>query len=221
MNLQQQFTAVDLIDKVIEFERRWPNQQEWVLEKIPEDNLSKYIRLKRINTLAKAFLSERLLQLSLRDIMNILLNKNRKNFVEVNAGGNGFSEVYAFLIQEIIRDIQNLRPEISSSRMEYISKYIWLNDFYKDLIYYKKKLYYLFTPDGIILEGDLNHTYCADMTYMISQEIKQLIESKFPGFNHIIRCCIDPEKRVFTLEQLIENYDYPDFDIEDYEMDLA
>jgi len=199
----------------LEFEALTPDKTEWNLDAL-EDNPPRQIRLKQIKSLMKAFfedIAEKILlentELNITNVPELPIQSFlRGDFIEMRATTD-YEDAMNFMIDFVKSNPKNKRlsAEISLNDIAYI---------FPKLINYKQLLRKLITfNDGWIEANSIVSVFSIDL----SNSITNNIIGKYEKLDEIFELLINPHGLSFTEEELIEEYDYPDDDLDDIDGD--
>ena len=197
------YTALDLLNKVIDFTNRSSDSAEWSFEK-QKDNPPRLVRLQQIKALMEAFVS------GLKPIVDI--GRSIKDFYSGDFIIHQPIAKYASLIEDIEKTIAGSKH--SNARKREISA-IHLQNNYRELLDYYLKLKGLLNHNNKYLE--ISYPYL--FPYVVTEEISASIASKVIKISHLLATFIDPEKQSYMEEELIIQYHYPTEDLLDLDLD--
>ncbi|HEY3372798.1 MAG TPA: hypothetical protein VGK10_18255 [Prolixibacteraceae bacterium] len=197
------YTALDLVDKVIELSTMSPYSDDWSFEK-QKDNAPRLVRLQQIQALMHAFVPELLEKEELGEAIECF---TRGQFIEHRP-----EKQYDTLLAEMHRTIAESRyptgkpREIGLRHMEY--SYYHLLDYYSRL---KKLLNYN--------KGVMEISYPFYFHFIVTDGASDSIAAPTDAIARLLTMFIDPQGKSFTREELIERYDYPEDDLLDLDLD--
>ena len=197
------YTALDLLNKVIDFTNLIPDSVEWSFEK-QQHNPPRYVRLQQIQALMEAFVSG---VKSHEDIGRRIIDFYSGDFIIHQP-----LEKYAYLIGEIENTIAG--SKFSNARKKEISA-THLQSNYRDLLDYYLKLKGLLNHNNRYME--ISYPYF--FQYIVTEGISTSIISKASTVSSLLSIFIDPQKQSFTEEELISKYHYPTEDLLDLDLD--
>ncbi len=203
MNNSSQYTAIDLLEKIIEFTNMTPDPKDWSFE-VQMKNDPRFIRLQQILSLTLAFVPE---LYSFKGMQESIENFYSGEFI-----ANKSIKEYSNLLDEINRTIA--KSEFKGAKQGKISVYD-LQDNYRNLLNYYLKLNKLVNHN----KGMMEISYPYFFPYIVTKEISQSIDSEAKKIKAIIASYIDPFNRIFTEDELIKKYDYPTEDLFEIDMD--
>ncbi|MCU7548151.1 hypothetical protein OCK74_03455 [Chitinophagaceae bacterium LB-8] len=208
MNTYKQYTAVDLIEKIIEFTKMTPNPKLWK-EGLLKESPPRYVRLRQINALTKALFSQRsnnflgkaksLLLVNQLPTINALLSGS---FIK----GKNIRE-YEGIIAMIKTTVRENEGQLGETG-EITHKH--LIDVYQRLMKYKKQLMdLLHFNDGESTSAPIGLRF----TVYLTNEVSSAFEGKYARLDEALALIIDPNSLTFTEEELQAEYNYPKEDI--------
>jgi len=202
MNNSSQYSAVDLLEKVIEFTNMTPDPNDWSFE-VQMKNDPRFIRLQQILSLMLAFVPELYFLKEIRESI--------ENFYTGEFIANKSIKEYSNLLDEINKTIA--KSEFKGAREGKINVYD-LQDNYRNFLNYYLKLNKLVNHN----KGMMEISYPYFFPYILTKEISQSIDSEAKKIKAILASYIDPKNRIFTEDELIKEFDYPTDDL--FEIDL-
>ena len=188
------FTAIHLIEKIIEFISLTPDKEFWKIE-LQRQNPPRYYRLLQIKSLAYAFLP--------KETCYQTLSSQIKSVLKGDFIGNRTETDYKELI--ILMDEFTKRGKDEYDRIPDLQYN------YSNLLDYKFKLNEIFSHNSGILEISYPYIFAYDLTDKASRELK-----KIPVIEEIdkyLALFIDPMQKSFSYKELIINYEYPNVDL--------
>lgn len=202
MNNLEKYTAVDLLDTVIEFTQMTPEPEDWSFKR-QKFNDPRFIRLQRILSLLWAFIPE-------------IKIKDERQAIEDFYSGN-------FVLSRQIQDYQKLINIMDNTILKVDSAYaskvqISLDELqfnYGNLLSYYIKLNKLINHN----DGIMEISYPFYFSYLVTKNISESLKSKARKLESILALFIDPFNQKFTMEELINNFDYPEEDLFDIDLD--
>jgi hypothetical protein len=198
------YTALDLLDMVIEFTGMTPDSKDWDF-KIQKNNTPRFVRLEQIMALMWAFVPE-------------MLGKEEEGKSIENFYTGDFIlhrhplKDYASLQEEIQMTIEKSRfgraekREIDASDLQFN---------YRDLLNYYIKLKKLMGSNS----GMIEISYPYYFSYIVTSSVSNSIASQAGTIARLLVMFIDPKGLSFTKEEMIERYYYPEDDLLDLDID--
>lgn len=197
MNNLHGYTALSLLEKLIEFIEMTNESVEWSFEE-QSGNPPKLVRLQEIQSLMKAFVPE---LITLNDIRWSIENFFAGNFLL-----NRSLEEYSKLIHMIDKTIDVSR--LSGTPKVKLDVYDLRTNF-SDLLDFYIKLQKLLNHNLNYME--INYSYL--FSYVVTDAINGFIRSETIAISNLLVEFIDPQKRSFTEEELVANFKYPAVDL--------
>lgn len=210
------WTAADLLEKILEFNAMTPNQNEWS-EKILNYNKPRLIRFQRIKALLLAF-----------DVVQI--NSQKKNsLINIFSRHNSLiqdltkSGILSFMSGEFIktRDFSKYSNLISIIEQNSFSEnkpidIFDLERFYSHLIQYRISVYNVLSHNSGVLEASNKGFFAA---INITGEANNNIKDQINIVDSLLVQIIDPESKELSEQELIDKYDFPKEDINEIDFE--
>jgi len=203
MNNSAKYTGLNLIETVIEFTNMTPDPDEWSFE-MQKRNEPRFVRLEQIQALMNAFVPELLYSKGIRESI--------ERFYSGEFINNRLIEDYSKLVGKIDKTISKSAFYDSPKGKISISD---LQDNYRNLLNYYLKLNKLLSHN----KGLMEISYSYFFPYIITNSISDSMGSKAIKIKTILASFIDPFKRSYTLDKLVQQYNYPDVDLLDLDLD--
>jgi len=203
MTNSQPCTALDLLNKVIEFTSMTKDSAEWSFEK-QKDNPPRLVRLQQIQALMEAFVP------CLAPATDI--GRSIKDFYSGDFIIHQPMSKYASLVEDIEKTIAGSKH--SNARKREISA-IHLQNNYRDLLDYYRKLKFILSHNNKYLE--ISYPYL--FPYIVTDDISASISSKAETISQLLAEFIDPEKQSYMEDELISQYHYPMEDLLDLDLE--
>jgi hypothetical protein len=210
MNTYKQYTAVDLIEKIIEFTKMTPNPKLWK-EGILQESPPRYVRLRQINALANALFNKK--PNNFLGKAKSLLMLNRTPDIKALLSGSFIKsrnirdyESIIALIKTTVQDKEGQLGETGEINHKH------LIDAYQRLMRYKKQLI------DLLHFNDGESTSCPiglRFTVYVTNEVSSAFEGKYTRLDEALGLLIDPNSLTFTEEELQVDYNYPKEDIQE------
>lgn len=200
---QTNYTVKDFLDKYYEFKSMVPNYKDWN-QKSLKYNEPRFYRLKELESLIRAF-----------DIGTDLLQdfQNRK-FLERRTLSD---------FEPIIKDIEKYalndeyEKERYESEMERAQSVRWFEMLIQKFMRFSEEMRSILKFNSGVLEaGSLIFRYSINKTQKLLDDI-DLNELK--EIDELLCRVLDPKDRVFTKNELIKNFNFPDVDLEAIDME--
>lgn len=202
MNDLQQYTAIDLLDKIIEITRITNYSKEWSLE-MQMKNKPRFVRLQQIHSLMWAFIED------------LYITEDIQGGIESIYSGE-------FFLLKPIEDYKNLLDLIykTIAKSDFIGvkerelNIYDLQENYCNLLSFYLQLNKLVNHNKGIME--ISYPYL--FPYLVTKDISQSIDSEAKKIRAILASCIDPYNNKYTELELISKFDYPTDDL--FEIDI-
>lgn len=208
MNTDKLYTAVDLIEKIIEFTKMTPNPKLWK-EGLLKESPPRYVRIRQINALIKAVFSPRSDNF-LGKAKSLLLINQLPTINDLLSG--------SFIKEINIREYEGLIDTIKTTVREYEGhlgetgeiSHKHLIAVYQRLMRYKIQLMdLLHFNDGESISAPIGQRF----TVYLTNEVANAIEGTYTRLDEVLGSMIDPNNLSFTEEELQVEYNYPKEDL--------
>ncbi len=212
METTRTYNGIALLDKILEFVAMTPNENEWNYKSL-SNNKPRQIRLQQINSLLKAF--------------SLIENKNIFEKTTNYFNPDIRLEIKSILNGDFIRnrDIEEFNELIDFAK-QFLQKNNYSSDspirlhelsfIYPKMIDYKIKLREVIDfNSGWIETSGTFVIFHISLTDSISANLK----SKYDDLDQVIEFFINPQKMTFTVNELIEKYNFPTDDLHQIDMD--
>lgn len=196
------FNGITLLEKIQEFIAMTPDIKNWNYEAL-SNNMPRLIRLKQIGSLLKAF---------------SLTNHHDPDFIiEIHAFLNGhfimnrklevYQELLDFVKQFLHERDQEIKRPISLMNVNFI---------YPKMLDFRKKLIEILSFNSSWMEAS---SPLSVFHILLTGAIGNNLVDKYNDLDKTLELIINPEKKVFTEQELIEHYNYPTEDLHEIDMD--
>jgi hypothetical protein len=188
----------DLLEAALEFDDMVPDDDSWTKEKL-RSNPPRFIRLTRIEALLKAF--------------NLNYNSDMRQNIQALLAGSFIPHrnisTYADII-DLIQPFQrpNRERPITATEIQ------WL---YRVLLDYKTACRRVFHTNNFLEAGNIGIHCGLNVTQPINEALENLLNNS--ELDRVLLLIIDPEKRSFSEEELIEKYNFPKDDLRAIDID--
>lgn len=196
------YTALDLLNTVIEFTNMTPDSKEWNFE-CQKDNTPRFVRLEQIMAMMWAFVPE---LSAAKDI-----GRSIEDFCSGDFIARRPIEHYASLLDEIQTTIAN--SHFGADKNGKISVYDLPHNYYNLLNYYVKLKKLINFNSGMM---EISYPYY--FSYIVTGSVSNSISSNAEILSRLLVKFIDPLGQSFTKDELIERYYYPDEDLLDLDL---
>jgi hypothetical protein len=204
MGSQRLYTAVDLLEKAIEFEDLTPNPALWK-EGMLKDNPPRLLRLRQINALAKAFFTHQPADLFGKAKSFFLVP--RIPTVKTLLSGSFLKERNLAAYENVIAWMKDLVRENEGQLGETGQvNHAHLLEVYQRLLRYKKELFAI---------GEFNNRERVKkavglrFSVYLTDEVSQRIKKSCAPLDKALGLLLDPLSLSFTQEELQRTYHYP------------
>jgi hypothetical protein len=208
MNTDKLYTAVDLIEKIIEFTKMTPNPKLWK-EGLLKESPPRYVRIRQINALIKAVFGPRSDNF-LGKAKSLLLMNQLPTINDLLSG--------SFIKEINIREYEGLIDTIKTTVRDYEGhlgetgeiSHKHLIAVYQRLMRYKIQLMdLLHFNDGESTSAPIGQRF----TVYLTNEVASAIEGTYTRLDEVLGLMIDPDSLSFTEEELQVEYNYPKEDL--------
>jgi len=182
--------SLTLIEKIVEFLKHSPESEKWDFNEWQSQS-GGFIELKQINILCELFTPEYFIA---NNVKSNLLNVIKGGFI-LKRSLDEYSEFLAKMNNEINRG----NPHPNEIEWDLFR----LRADYEDLFKYKIDLEQIVKPRGTIIEMSPKYSY----TYSLKRKVSRSID--FSNIDSQLASIIDPLNRTFSIDQLINDYNYP------------
>lgn len=210
MTQQKTITAVDLVDKILEFKSLVPETKEWNLPSL-RYNPPRHIRLRQIASLLNAFFEkEPFLELIYKDHYDSILESFLEGKFIVHRYLEDYDEAKQFIL-DVVEVNKKYILENTKFRLDDIETIFPL------LIDYKQRLRALFTFNDRWLEA---YGIASNFSILLSNSITQNLDGKLDDLDKAFELIINPKRLRFNQKLLIAKYNYPTENLHDVDMDF-
>jgi hypothetical protein len=208
MDTFKQYTAVDLIEKIIDFTKMTPNPKLWK-EGLLKESPPRYIRIRQINALTKAIFSQRSNNF-LGKAKSLLLMDQLPSIKDLQSG--------SFIKGRNIRDYEGIIAMIKTSVRDNegqlgetgeISHKHLINVYLRLMKYKKQLLDLLHFNDDESTSAPIGIRF----TVYLTNQVSNSFEGNYSILDEALGLIIDPNSLTFTEEELQAEYNYPKEDI--------
>lgn len=203
-------TAVDLVDKVLEFKTLTPHSENWNLPNL-KLNPPRLIRLRQIASLFNAFFEK-------EPFLELIDRDNYESIIESFLEGK-------FIVHRDLEDYEEAKRFILGI-VEVNKEYLLENTIFKMndletifplLIDYKQKLRAVFTHnDGWIVAAGISSNF----SFVLTNSITKNLVGKYDDLDKAFELIINPKGLRITEEELKANYNYPSEDLDTVDRDF-
>ncbi len=197
--------ANDLVDKIIEFQALTPERLQWSEHKL-KDNPPRLYLFQQIKALLKILFKNQ--DLSIEQFINgDFIQKNELN-------------TFDSLNKNIIENYDYKESDHYERAVKNFNRFKSNSDIKKIFAFHFKFILELENLSnfntGMIGSGRLTNHYAYSMIRDVTNSIDQ---EKINNIRNEINYIIDKDQRTFSMLELVENYGYPDLDLEDVNLD--
>ncbi|HET6558256.1 MAG TPA: hypothetical protein VFG54_13135 [Prolixibacteraceae bacterium] len=197
MNNSPKYTALHLLEKVIEFTHMTSDPVEWSYEE-QKGNPPRFIRLKQIHSLIDAFIPE---LMASKDIRQSIENFFVGNFLITRPVMEYFD-----LTGKIDKAIENSRfSGVHKKKLDVFD----LRSNYCNLMDYYLKMKSLINHNNGMME--ISYPYM--FSYIVTDSVSEALKSKGETISNLLVEFIDPKNQMYTEEELVSLYNYPVLDL--------
>ncbi len=193
-----EWTAISLLDAILEFKGMTPNEDEWTEEEL-RSNQPRLIRFKRINAVLKAF--GLINHKSFRDDVNSVLYGS---FIE----SRNIAEY---------RETERVIDEHAWRKRTGEFTYREIEWFFRVLMDYKRVTDEVFKANNFLEAGNSGIQAGLEILQPVNDVLRKKLEEI--QLDHLISIVIDPAYRKFTEAQLIADFGFPMDDLRAIDID--
>ena len=205
MNQNSEFTAIDLLDKVLEFTSMSPDSRSWNLDAL-QSNPPRLIRFLQIDSLLKAFF---FLGNNPSGISRISLESFLEGDFILDSDLSDYEETIQF-IKNFMREETHDTSETSRIDLDE------LEFIYSRLLSFKKQLRKITNFNSDVVEAS---SISARFSYLLTSSVSKSIAEKPTKLDKTLEILINPKGLTFSAEELISKYHYPTEDLIDIDID--
>jgi hypothetical protein len=210
------YNAVDLLNKILEFEVMTPSKGEWSLEAL-KSNPPRQIRLRQIISLINAFLTTLPNINYIAKEISLPLN-NPKLLIESFLAGD-------FIQQKRIEDyastIKFMKDFVKKTYFHYressIVDLLDLAFIFPELVDYKRRLQKILTFNEGWIEAN---STAAQFSIQITSSISRHLESGCSDLDKALELLINPKGLYFTRGELINRFNFPSENLSEIDLDF-
>lgn len=195
-----QITAITLLDKALEFESMTSDRTAWKHEKLKDDQ-PRFVRLQQIIVLLKLFTPETFNDQNIASSVDNLFNGDFIYQRDIT--------IYADLFKTMDEEITSAKHFLNQQN-EWDESLLQHN--FSDLIDFKRKVNEVLEHNDGIMEASYPYLYSIMLTSEISKKLNIKKMDKF------LSLVIDPHKNCYEKDRLIREFNYPEDDV--YDLDL-
>ena len=210
------YSGVNLLDEIFEFTEMTPNSIEWNLKSL-KANPPRQIRLRRIESLLTAFCSIDINESLLSKAKSIFFDHHKITIASFLQGDfikarsiDEYSEVIKFIkdfVKTKVGDVDRKR-EIRIEELVFIFPF---------LINFKKQIRSLLTFNSGWLEAGSD---VALFSIYLTDSISEKLAGNYSELDYVIELFINPQRLIFTKEEMIDKYNFPKEDLNDVDSDF-
>jgi len=205
MNQKSEFTAIDLLEKVLEFTSMSPNPNSWNFDSL-KSNPPRLIRFQQIDSLMKAFFPYEnnhwgISKVSLESFLegDFILERDLSDYEET------IQYIKDYIREETHDAIETSRIDLDE--LEFI---------YSRLLSFKKQLRKIINFNSDVVEAS---SISARFSYILTSSVSKSIAEKPTKLDKTIELLINPKGLTFSADELISKYHYPTEDLIDIDID--
>jgi hypothetical protein len=210
------FTAIDLLDKTIEFTTLVPGASLWK-ESALKENSPYLLRFRQIQSLIKAFFGQKAPTNFMQKAKALFTSEPSVTIQSLLSGAfipirdveqyNSTAEFIKAIVKEK-EPLVDMQPSINLDKLTLVYQY---------LIDYKKNLSALLLFNtGQLKEGSIASRFTGYITSSITEQVR----GKYNQLDEALELLINPHGDTFTEEQLRSEYNYPAQDLREVEADF-
>jgi len=210
------YSAIDLLDKILDFTSMTPNSKEWNLRSL-KSNPPRHIRLRQIDALLHAFCPSQVNQNIISKTRSIF-DDHQKKSIEAFLRGDFIKTrsvtEYTGLFQFIKDFAKNKNGIIDQERQVRLEELVFI---FPKLIDFKSQIRSLLTFNSGWLEASSPTSL---FSIYITNSISHNLVGKYDELDDVIEQFINPQGFTFTEKELIDKYNFPTENLNDVDMDF-
>ncbi|EHQ27646.1 hypothetical protein Mucpa_3548 [Mucilaginibacter paludis DSM 18603] len=214
--LTKTYSAIDLLDKVLEFIEMTPNSNEWNLQSL-KSNLPRQIRFRQIEALLNAFFAKNASASLLNKATSIFSNQ-RKISINFLLSGKFLNDRaiddYANLLDLIKSFVAKESGNVDQSKQIRVEQLTFI---FPKLIDFKRQIRNLLTFNSGWLEASSTTSV---FSIFLTNSISNNLIGKYDELDKVLELFINPKSLIFTEEELIAKFNFPTEDLSSVDADF-
>lgn len=216
MTENNEYTAIDLLDKVLEFIAMTPDKSQWSVTAL-KSNPPRHIRLKQIESMLNAFFT---IDINTRLIDNLELSLSGKPKISIQSFLSGeyieqreisdYAETIKF-IKEFVKTRSNYFDETRGICLEEL---VFI---FSDLVDYKITLRNILSFNSGVLEAS---SIASRFSIYLTNSVSKNFVDKDSDLDKFLELLINPKGLIFTEDELISSFNYPKENIIDIDIEF-
>jgi hypothetical protein len=215
MQQTKTYKGIDLLEMIFEFSEMTPDSKLWT-ENSLQNNKSRLIRLKQINSLIYAFFDSNITTNFIQKAKKIF-SENKEDTIHTILSGD-------FLKKQDISDFSELIELMNAvvktnEKFERKEKEVHIEHLimpYQQLINYKRTLRSLLTFNSGWLEAS---SITSLFSIYLTNSISNNLIDKYSELDKTLELFVNPKKLSFTEEELIAKYKFPKDNLHEIDME--
>ena len=216
MTNKNEYTAIDLLDKVLEFIAMTPDKSQWSVTAL-KSNPPRQIRLKQIESLLNAFFTIDS-KTSLIDNVKSFLSAKPKPSIQSFLSGEFIRQRetsdYAQTIKFIKDFVKTSNSNLDETKEIRIEELVFI---FPKLVDYKRQLRSILTFNSGWLEAS---STASQFSIHLTNSISKNLVDKYDNLDKSLELFINPQGLTFTEDELISRFNYPTENLNDIDFDF-
>lgn len=195
------YTAIDLLEKIIEFTEMTPDKEAWNYEAL-QTNPPRYIRLQRIEALMKAFFADDPKEITIQSFLSGEFIKDRD-------------------IEQYENTIEYIKESLVKYQSSFSTREVRLSELafvFHILVDYKRLVRKLVTFNSRWIEAN---GPVSQFSIYLTESISENLRGKYNDLDTTLELFSNPKLCNFTIEELIEKYGYPTDDLHSIDIEFT
>jgi hypothetical protein len=216
MNNKNEYKAIDLFDKVLEFIAMTPDKSQWSMTAL-KSNPPRQIRLKQIESLSNAFFAIDSKTNLIDNVKSFLSDKPTSSIQSFLSGDfirQRETSDYAQTIIFIKEFVKTSNSHLDETKEIHLGELVFI---FHELVDYKTQLRSILTFNSGVLEAS---SIASQFSIHLTNSISKILVDKFDNLDKSLELIINPQGLTFTEEELISRFNYPTENLDDIDLDF-
>ena len=216
MTDKNEYTAIDLLDKVLEFIAMTPDKSQWNVSAL-KSNPPRQIRLRQIESLLSAFFPIDPKISLINNVKSFLSNKPKQSIQSFLSGDfirqrevSDYEKTITF-IKDFVKSSSNHFDETREIRLEEL---VFI---FPKLVDYKRQLRSILTFNSGWLEAS---SIASQFSIHLTNSVSKNLVDKYDNLDKSLELFINPKGLTFTEDELIKRFHYPTANLNDIDIDF-